>query len=113
MNTIDFVKTDLYDMACHQGVTFSVDLAVTEACTGLPDDLQGYSAELLVYDANVTDDIATVTGTISAPATGVVTFVISAHDTADLDVGLYSHTINLTIGSTVYRVAQGAFEVLQ
>ena len=111
MNTIDFVNTDIADLACHTGVTFSVDLHVTQGCTGLPDNLAGYSAKLLVYNGVETVVIATITGTITDPTNGLVNFTIAASATALLVIGLYSHVIELTIGTTVYRVAQGSFEV--
>ena len=113
MNTIDFVKNDLNDLACHQGATFSVDLVVSQGETGLPDNLGGYSATMEIYGDDLTDDIASIVGTISDPSTGIVNFTISAIGTALLPVGLYNHYIQLSIGATIYRISYGAFEVLQ
>ena len=113
MNTIDFVQSDLCDLACHQGVTFSVDLLCTQGCSNAPDDLHGYSATMLVYDADVDDDIATITGTITDPSSGEINFSMSATTTAALDVGMYNYFIDLVIGATVYRIAGGKFEVLE
>ena len=110
-SNLDFVTTDIADLGCHTGVTFSIDLLVTQRCTGLPDNLTGYTARLLVYNVVETVVIASVTGTIASPTTGLVVFTIAASATALLPIGLYSHVIELTIGTTVYRIAQGDFEV--
>jgi len=113
MNTLDFVKTDLCDLACHQGVTFSIDLLCTQGCSNLPDDLHGYTATMLVYDTDVDDDIATMTGTIADQSSGEINFAMSATTTAALDVGMYNHYIDLQIGATVYRIVGGKFEVAE
>ena len=109
MNTIDFLKTDCSDLACHINATFLMDMIVMQECSLLPDNLNGYTATMVVYSDTAT--IITLTGVIANPTSGIVHFEISATDTHDLVEGLYNHYINLTTGSTVYRVSEGAFEV--
>ena len=109
MNTIDFLKTDCTDLACHIGATFLIDMIVMQECSGLPDNLFGYTATMVVYDDDAT--VTTLTGVIETPSSGIIHFEISATETDELAVGLYKHYINLTSGSTIYRVSEGYFEV--
>ena len=109
MNTIDFLKTDCTDLACHINATFLMDMIVMQECSSLPDNLLGYTASMVVYDDDAT--VITVTGVIATPSSGIIHFEISATETGELSAGLYKHYINLTTGSTVYRVAEGYFEV--
>jgi hypothetical protein len=110
MNSLDFVETDCTDLACHVGTTFIVDIQVLQECNDLPDDLTGYTALMHVYDED-DSTIADITGVISDPESGEIHFELAATATALLTVGVYNHHINLTIGSTVYRIAHGKFEV--
>jgi hypothetical protein len=80
-----------------------------QECSSLPDDLTGYTASMVVYDDTTT--IITIPGVISTPTNGIIHFEISAHDTGDLDVGMYNHYVNLITGSTIYRISEGFFEV--
>jgi len=111
MNTIDFVQTDLDDLSCHQGVTFDVSLLVTQGCTELPDDLGGYTAAMTIYNPVTLSVIKTIAGTITVPSSGIITFTISATDTALLVIGIYEHNIEISLSGTVYRISQGNFEV--
>ena len=111
MGDIDFVKTDCYDLACHTGVTFLCDCQVIQDCSELPDNLTDYSAVLTILDTTETDVILTVNGVITEPLLGVIHFEIAASATATLALGIYKHHIQLTTGSTVYRLASGLFEV--
>jgi len=79
--------------------------------TDYPVDLTGYTATLKVYDEVETVSVINVTGTITAPKTGVIQFTISPAATGALTKGMYSHVINLSIGSNIYRMAYGTFEV--
>jgi hypothetical protein len=112
-NRIDFVTTDCDDLSCHTGATFIVDLLISDFCSGLPDDLSGYSATMLIFDEDESVVIDTITGVIAEPRKGIVNFTIPADDTADYVVGMYNHQIDLTIATTVYRLGQGYFEVAQ
>ena len=115
MTKIDFVKTDCDDLSCHTGVTFMLDCLYVQKCTSIPNNLQGYAAVIKVFDT--VDDkpeitlIAEIDGVISAPASGVIHFEMSATDTDKLIIGSYSYHMELMIGTTVYRVAEGIFEV--
>lgn len=111
MSNIDFVNSDMNDLACHTGVTFNAELLFIEDCSNVPDDLTGYAATLVIYDTIETAVIDTITGDISEPLKGRVSFVISASITRDYPLGMFNHHIELTIDDNVYRVAQGNFEV--
>ena len=110
---IDLVTTDCEDLACHTGATYLLDLQVIDECNDIPDNLAGYSARMLVYDEVETTVIATVPGTITEPKNGIIHFEIDADDTDDLTVGMYSHIIEISIGTMVYRIANGYFEVAE
>ena len=124
MNTIDFVKTDFEDLSCHTGVTFEVNLRMVEACTGIPDDLSGYSAVLKIMDedeniitgltgpSGATGIIGSITGSITDPEKGIINFTIPASVTNNFTLGMYYHQIETVIGSRVDRIGQGSFEVL-
>jgi len=124
VNTIDFVKTDFDDLACHTGVTFDVNIRMLEECTGLPDNLAGYTAILKIMDedenilvgltgpSGATGIIGSITGSITDPAKGIINFNIPATVTENFTLGNYYHQIEAMIGSTVYRIGQGDFEVL-
>lgn len=111
--TLNFVKTDLEDLSCKTGVSFIIDLRITEQCTNLPDDLTGYSAVLKIFDENENVIIDTITGSITEPEKGIVSFNIPAYQTETYPVGMYYHHIELTIDTAVYRIGEGYFEVLQ
>lgn len=112
MSQLDLVKTDCFDLAMHTGVTYIFKMSVISECSGLPNDLTGYSARLLVYDGIETNEIVEIIGTITDAENGEVLFELSAEDTSDLDVGMYSYNIELTSsGLVVYRIAQGKFQI--
>jgi hypothetical protein len=112
MSTIDFVKTDCGDLSCHTGVTFFADILVTNQCSGLPADLSGYDAEMIIYTDDVSTDLDTIEGIIDI-ATGVIRFSIPSDVTEDYEIGLYDYQINVAQGAYVFRLAQGKFEVTQ
>ena len=109
--TVDFVKSDFEDDACHTGVTFTFDMLLIEDCTNLPNDLTGYTATLLIFDEVETEVIDTIAGTIAYPLKGKINFTISAATTAGYTPGMYCHHIELTNGTVINRVAEGSFEV--
>jgi hypothetical protein len=110
---LDFVKTDCEDMSCHTGVTFILDLISTNECSDAPYILTGYSASMLIFDTLESVIIDTIVGTITDDLRGVVNFTIPASVTEDYIIGMYNHQIELSIGTNVYRVAEGYFEVTQ
>lgn len=110
-NKLDFVETDCDDLACHQGTTFEIHLRIVDYCTGVPDDLTNYSATLTIYNSDNTV-YDTVSGSITEPTKGLISFVISPSETANYIIGLYSHTINLSNGINNYRIGEGSFEVV-
>lgn len=112
-NKIDFVESDCDDLACHTGTTFSVDILNMEECDDLPYDLTGYTAEMLIFDTVETAIIDTIVGTIPFPAKGTINFTIPAATTINYVVGMYNHHIEIKISSSVYRIAEGFFQVGQ
>jgi hypothetical protein len=110
-NKIDFVETDLNDLSCHTGVTFEVDILLTDYCSGIPNNLSGYSAMMLVYDVLESEDIIGITGSIMEPEKGIINFHLSPTQTNTLDVGNYVHHIDISNNTNTYRICQGTFEV--
>lgn len=112
MNTIDFVRTDLSDLACHTGVSFVVDLRVAESCTDEPNDLTGYTAELRVFDETEDNQIVAISGSIAHPETGEIHFELTPTQTSDIELGLYTYVLEImNVGGVIYRLSQGDFEV--
>jgi hypothetical protein len=111
MANLDFITTDCEDLACHTGVTFEADLLFTNECSGVPDDLTGYTCSMKIYYGVETAILDTITGDMTQADNGLVSFSIPASKTQTYDTGIYKHNIDLTLGSTVYRIAQGFFEV--
>lgn len=110
MDTIDFVKTDCNDLSCHTGVTFYASLAVINRCTEQIADLSGYTASLVIFGSDEADEIDEIPGIVDV-AKGIITFTISAVDTEDYEIGIYNYQINVSQLSSVFRLAQGKFEV--
>lgn len=111
MNIIDFVKSEFEDLSCHTGITFFVEIRMVDECSNIPDDLTGYSATLKIYTETSETAAYSISGTISTPTSGIISFTAAASATANYTVGMYRHQIDLTIGTTVYLIAQGRFEV--
>lgn len=111
MSNLNFITTDCDDLACHTGVTFECDLLFQEDCSDVPQDLTGYTCELKIYDTVETNVIDTISADMAEADRGIVSFIIPASTTTNYTTGMYKHQINLSIGSNVYRVAQGYFEV--
>ena len=110
---LDLVISDCEDLSCHTGVTFILDILVTQNCSGLPNDLTGYSAKLTVFDTIDTDIMVEIPGVIAQPVSGVIHFELSAVDTSELLPGQYSYHLEIYQDTMVYRLSQGAFEVTQ
>jgi hypothetical protein len=113
MSNLDLIDTDCGDNSCHIGTTFSTDIYFTQSCSkdGLPVDLTGYSAEMIVVDSLTLVEIISITGVITTPKDGLINFTLSPTQTDDLEVGIYKYFVNLAIDLNVYRVLQGSFEV--
>ena len=111
MSKLDFVETDFEDLSCHTGATFNYDLLVTQQCSGLPNNLAGYTARMVIFDELESVVIDTITGTIATPTNGTINFNIPATTTENYTIGLYLYHLELLISSTVTRLGQGFFEV--
>lgn len=104
----------LYKIVCEQGATFNLPLQWIDA-TGAPVDMTGYSAQMDVRasktSAEVLVELSTANGRISLDSAGNITLSISATDTATLIPGQYVYDLELTNGSSVERLIEGAFVV--
>jgi hypothetical protein len=113
MSNLDLIQSDCIDYAIHIGATFSIDMYFTQGCdqNGLPVNLTGYSAQLVIIDQITKNIIETITGTISNPLLGVINFELSSSETEDLIENIYDYFLNLSFSGKVYRVANGKIEV--
>lgn len=113
MSNLDLIESDCDDNSCHVGTTFSIDIYFTQNCSkdGLPVNLTGYTAEMIVIDQIDSTEIVSIVGTISTPTSGLINFFLTPTQTSNLEVGFYKYFINLMIGDNVYRTIQGKFEV--
>lgn len=111
MSNLNFINTDCSDLACHTGTTFEVDLLFTSECTGIPDDLTGYTCTMKIFGDVETDVLDTITADMTESDKGLISFLIPANQTQTYEENMYNYHIELTIGSTINRVAQGYFEV--
>lgn len=108
---IDFVRTDLDDLSCHTATTFEINVRLIDNCTGVPDNLTGYTARMVIYDTSEISPISTISGTISTPTNGIINFLIPATTTDDYIEGMYNHYIEILISGRVDRIGYGYFEV--
>jgi hypothetical protein len=110
MSTLDLMQDDCSDYAIHIGATFSLDMYFTQGCSsdGLPVNLTGYSAEMIIIDQITKAEIETITGVITDPLTGLVNFELTPTETEDLAEGIY---LDLSFNGKIYRVATGKVEV--
>jgi hypothetical protein len=113
MSTLNLISSDCSDNSCHVGTTFSVDLYFTQSCSkeGLPVNLTGYMAEMIVIDKTTLNEIVSIDGVIDTPTSGLINFTLLPSETSDLEIGVYSYYVNLSIGDNVYRTIQGDLEV--
>ena len=108
---LDFIKTNTYDYSAKQGITFQVDIKVKHS-NGLPADVTGYSAEIVVYNDIDKSVIATISGNVADGPNGEIHFEHDASDTALLPLGRYNYKMNMTTLTLVTtRLSEGFFEV--
>jgi hypothetical protein len=101
-------------MICPQGATFSKRL--TWSIDDVPVDLTGYTAKMQAKDKHgvgceAVINITTENGGITLDSLGHIDLLVSATETATLYAKDYVYDIELTTGSSVYRVVEGKFIV--
>ena len=105
-----------YGFTADQGATFSQTVKWKDS-TGSLIDLTGYSAEMVIRErttaAPVALTLSTSNGRITlGDAAGTIDLLIADEDTANLDEGHYTYTLELTSsGGIVERVLMGLFVV--
>jgi Na+/serine symporter len=107
------VNPGIYDLVCPQGATFQKTF--TWSVDGTAVNLTGYSAALQVrsaYDSDVAlVSLVSGSGIVLGGAAGTIDVTISAAVTSGLPVGSLTYDLELTSGSVVTRLLQGAFNV--
>lgn len=106
----------VFDLEVDQGATFSqVTLFTDNATPPVPFNWTGYTAKLQVKQYRNSADTALLTLTngsgITLTSTGYVTVDITATQTGGIPAGTYQYDLEVTQGSTVYRIWEGAFVV--
>jgi len=113
--TFDFIDEGQVRRAVYRGETLQRVFTYKDA-DGVAVDLTGYSASMQVRKS-LTDGVALELSTVNSRITlggaaGTVTLLVSATDTATIDVGQYFYDLELTSGSSVVtRLIEGRLQV--
>lgn len=113
--TFDFIDEGQVRRAVYRGETLQRVFTYKDA-DGVAVDLTGYSASMQVRKS-LTDGVALELSTVNSRITlggaaGTVTLLVSATDTATIDVGQYFYDLELTSGSSVVtRLIEGRMQV--
>lgn len=102
------------NLICPQGATFSKSL--TYEIGDVPVDLGGYSARLQVRKThsskNPVIDINTNNGGITVDENGVIAFIVTATETAQIPSGTYVYDLEIiSTNNTISRLIEGKFEI--
>lgn len=113
--TFDFIDEGQVRRAVYRGETLQRVFTYKDS-DGVAVDLTGYSASMQVRKSladGVALELSTVNSRITlGGAAGTVTLLVSATDTATIDVGQYFYDLELTSGSSVVtRLIEGRFQV--
>lgn len=113
--TFDFIDEGQVRRAVYRGETLQRVFTYKDS-DGVAVDLTGYSASMQVRKSladGVALELSTVNSRIAlGGAAGTVTLIVSATDTATVDVGQYFYDLELTSGSSVVtRLIEGRFQV--
>jgi len=113
--TFDFIDEGQVRRAVYRGETLQRVFTYKDS-DGVAVDLTGYSASMQVRKSladGVALELSTVNSRITlGGAAGTVTILVSAADTATIDVGQYFYDLELTSGSSVVtRLIEGRFQV--
>lgn len=113
--SFDFVDDGQARRAVYRGETLQRVFTYKDS-DGVAVNLTGYSASMQVRKS-LTDGVALELSTVNSRITlggslGTVTLLVSATDTATVDVGQYFYDLELTSGSgVVTRLIEGRFQV--
>lgn len=117
-DVFNFINTDRYSGALEKGITFIANCYVYQECSNLPDNLTDYRPRLEVKPTFASDEII-LECTLDnnrvelQPERGIVNFIVSAEDTLDLPVGMFTYEITITsIENIVFRLAYGKFQIV-
>ena len=95
-----------------RGDTPTIKITVTDS-DGAVFDLTNYTARLTVKEDALSKDadaaIGPVTGTISTPTNGIITFPLSVTNT-DQSPGIYSYDVQINNGTTDVQTVVGPAE---
>ena len=113
--TFDFIDEGQVRRAVYRGETLQRVFTYKDS-DGVAVDLTGYSASMQVRKSladGVALELSTVNSRITlGGAAGTVTLLVSATDTATIDVGQYFYDLELTSESSVVtRLIEGRFQV--
>lgn len=103
-----------YEIVCYQGATLDKTFTATQDGTAV--NWTGYTAKLQVRrypDSDVVLELSTNTGGGITTLTnnGKVIILATATQTSAINAGNYVYDLELTSGSYVVRLVQGAFSV--
>lgn len=118
-DVFDFINCDRYSAACQKGVTFATSLYVYQSCNNLPNNLNNYSAKLVVRpepgSIEIIVECTVENGRVEVQGDrGIIDFYISAADTAQLEPGMFVYEITITsLDDLVFRLAFGKFQILE
>jgi hypothetical protein len=102
-----------YEIVCYQGAT--LDKTFTAAQDGTPINWTGYTAKLQVRRYPDSDAVLTLAtggqGITTLTNDGKVSIVATATQTGAITAGNYVYDLELTSGTYVVRLVQGAFTV--
>jgi alanine dehydrogenase len=108
------ISPGTYDITCWQGATYDKTFTVTEA--GVALNLTGYTSAMQVRsaaDATATYlSLTSGTGITLGGTAGTIVVAITATQSSAIPAGSYAYDLELTLGGTVTRLLQGAFNVV-
>jgi hypothetical protein len=117
-DVFNFINTDRYSGALEKGITFIANCYVYQECSNLPNNLADYrprlevkptfDSEEIILECTIDNDRAELQAD-----RGIVNFIVSASDTIDLPVGMFTYEITITsIENIVFRLAYGKFQIV-
>lgn len=108
------MSAGVYKIWCEQGATLNLPLQWNDG-TGNGVNLSGYTAKMQVRSAQDSAtsvlELSTANGRIALTNTGSITLLVDATTTGALAIGQYVYDLELTSGTTVYRLLEGFFIV--
>lgn len=104
-----------YNITCEQGATFQRVITWKDKDGNLTN-LSGYTAAMQVRASRCAPNVISTLTSANAKialggALGTITLTLTATETAALPIGEFVYDLELTTGSTVYRLLAGTFTV--